>query len=681
MFLPISPMAQQTLFSFDVFDTVMSRSYAAPEDLIFELGERLVETGIAMDAGAFAAARLSAERTAWERVRYRRAIDIELIYEILAEQLGWPDAARDRSMAMEIALERQAARAVQPTIALLEQRRHAGGSICFVSDMHLHAEHIRDMLQSVGAWRAGDALYVSSDHDATKVHRGALFRRMLRDFKLPGWRVSHVGDSPRADLLMPRAHLMRARLFTGARLTAAEQLLLHRLPPADRRLRKLAVVSKFTRLRELAAGEPSPATATLCDSVAPFVAAYALWLIARARRDGISKLLFLARDMQIVCKVTATLARRLHPSLECVYAHASRAAWQPTAFDGSPADLFWITDQLRPRTPSQALLRVLDRQALDDLRRSGLRVDDARSSELDRSLRELVETPVCKKAIASAVERRRDLLLEYLEQLEFDPGGGCALVDAGWRGSLQRALARALEHAGKPSRVLGYYIGLRHAGAPQADGPMQPFLDGNLVASLGYSLVALTEAFLAADHGTTLSYERGPDGRVVPLMADPPRGEARAQVAAVASACMTYVEELLACEATEGRLESLPEILAGPFLQLCAKPPMADASALRQWAFDAGREQVRFVRIAAPLGFRDVGKILVGALRGRGEGDLYLTGPWVRGSLALTNPLLRRALEFTMRRSHVDGGSLQRSERRDSIAGANSNATTLADPQ
>lgn len=634
---------KRALSSFDVFDTVIARTYAVPEDLAFDLGRELERIGLVAGEDSLPALRREAEHAAWARHRFRRPVTIEDIYEQLALRLGWSVADRERAMQVEISLELAAARAIPAAINSLADCRRQGRAVCFVSDMHLRSAHLRALLAKNGVIEPADRIYASSDLKETKYHRGRLFRLVLKDHRLPGWRVEHVGDHLRSDVLMPRLRMIRGRLFAAARLTTRERGLLGKIGHDVPDLRRSIVASRFARLRH---PESPPHVARwvplLSDAVAPFISAYALWLIGQAKRDGVQRLFFLARDMQVVCSVTTLLARQLAPDLKCVYVHASRAAWQPAAFDGE-GDLFWLTDQLSHRSPMQALSRLLDERQMAALHRSGILVADTHDPQLDATLRSLLARPGCAGIIADTVSERRQLLLDYLRQHQFSTHDS-ALVDAGWRGSLQRALQKALKAAGEPDKVRGYYIGLRHAGKNPAAERMHAFLDSSRVDALGYSLVALTESFLAADHGTTTGYVRSA-GTVLPVLAEPPSGRLLDQAQAVATAASLHAEELLTALPLDRYLERLPALLPTPFLHLCARPSAADARILRTWLFDAGRGRTNLVPVTRAPTLRDHAKLLRAILRREREADLYLTGPWTRGSLALANPVTRYCFE------------------------------------
>jgi len=118
--------------------------------------------------------------------------------------------------------------------------------------------------------------------------------------------------------------------------------------------------------------------------------------------------------------------------------------------------------------------------------------------------------------ILERASRGFELCMEYLGNQGMLDGVPAAIVDIGWKGRLQTALARMLrgEHASGP--ITGFYMGLRERPDEAAIGPIFVYLEGPDAGILNPSLI---ELFTAADHGSTLGYERQQDGQIHPILA------------------------------------------------------------------------------------------------------------------------------------------------------------------
>jgi FMN phosphatase YigB (HAD superfamily) len=624
------------IYSFDVFDTLLTRVYATPEDVHLHLGEILVQCGLARDVGEFVRARREAEYLAWKvKGGAARAIDIDSIYQLVADKMGWGLNERHQAMVEEVRLESDGVRPVAETARRLDQARSSGNDICFISDMHLRSADIRTMLARLEVLKDAERIFVSSDLGVTKRHSGKLYLHALRSLNATRWQLRHFGDDRRADLTMARRRLIRSRLLTRAKLNRFELHTLAKLPANDWRARSLATVSKFARLSDSIQECNVQLWELLSSTIAPFVCAYAIWIIEQAQKRGIETLYFLARDMQIVYEVTRFLTQMKALEIRCVYVYASRTSWQGTTFRGDDFDLFCLSDQLRSDDPLSALQRILDEKSISDLRSS-------RPNLVDRPIHELLADPAVITMLSINAARRRSSLIAYLSSLGYSPTSKCALVDAGWRGTLQKCLARAYLEDGIEPKVNTLYIGIRHAVRKESGCEMISFLPRDTVDRFGYSLVSVAEAFLTANHGTTLTYNASQGGAVEPVLASCPSSDMIMQWQVVRRSCVAYAGELVRSPGWDNNLPNVSHCLAESLLLLCSNPTNEDARALRGWRYDVGREQAQLKQLNSRLSVVDFAKLAQAKVRKTPTGDVYLSSPWLQGSIAASGVVSRR---------------------------------------
>ncbi len=641
-------MSSPLIASFDVFDTLISRIYAAPEDVYGHVADVLAELGLISAPSIFVEARYQAEVQAWARRGRGRGAAIDEIYQILAPYFKWDDQQTQQAMDQEIRLEGEAARVVPDMARLLQDARRRGVRVCFISDMHLRSANLREMLAKFDLFKHGDALFVSSDAGALK-SSGTLFEHVVRTLQVEARDIHHVGDNEASDYRNARRKRLRATLYTRTHLNRFESAALQALGQANWRERTIATVSKFTRLSRHCDASDRDLWEIISSTIAPFVAGYALWLIEQAERRGIEKLFFLARDMQIVQQVASRFAREKGIPLQCINMYASRNVWLPAGYSGaSDFDLFWLTDALGERTPD----RILKRLTGDD-RLSGT---TARFGPLPTStggwdrqqIRELLESKHVKASIQQATRARRHVLLAYLKQCGYAPTTSCAIVDAGWRGTLQNSLARAFSLEGMDAEILGFYVGLRHVGYKEPTSVMIPFLPDAVVNEHGLSLVSLIESFLLADHGTLIGF-RNRQGIVEPILGPRPDSAMLRQWALVRESCLVYAQQLIGSPVWKIRGSMVPSALTAPLLKLCRDPTPSEAKSLGQWFFDSGREEPALRRLASRITIKDIAKLMLARLRSQLLADTYLSCPWTRGSVAASPTLVRYLANLLIR--------------------------------
>ena len=177
----------------------------------------------------------------------------------------------------------------------------------------------------------------------------------------------------------------------------------------------------------------------------PLLFGYVYWILTRARERGLRRLYFLARDGQILLRTAELIAQSCGMHLELRYLHASRRAWfLPSVAFGSAQEreAAVLTD---PEVSIETLLSSLEVEPVrvqDCLEAAGF----PRSTWHRQVPVERLKSLLCAAPFDGLLQERAAgeyaLCMEYLtEQGMFDPVAK-AIVDVGWKGRLQTALAR-----------------------------------------------------------------------------------------------------------------------------------------------------------------------------------------------------------------------------------------------
>src|SRR5262249_21377499 len=203
----------------------------------------------------------------------------------------------------------------------IAQARAAGGRIVFVSDTYLPSEFVKSELRRHGAAADGDGIYVSSTLGRTK-RSGALYREMLKAEKVAANAVHHYGDNPHSDVDVPTRLGITATLLADAHFNKWERAILNCEAAPNETAARLAGSMRLFRL-----GASREFNSEVRDLVATFlgpaVLLWAAWALAAARRDGVRRLYFAARDAHLVWRAARVLAPRLG-NLDCRYLKVSR---------------------------------------------------------------------------------------------------------------------------------------------------------------------------------------------------------------------------------------------------------------------------------------------------------------------------------------------------------------------
>lgn len=199
-------LARYDVISFDVFDTLLLRTFRQPTDVFAWMEKRMGIPG-------FARMRTEAEQLARQRSMKSRGtaeITIEEIYQVLLQDLCLQDAGNlglsirtpEAWIQAEFAAERSCCRADPRMRALVKALLQQKKQVIAVSDMYLNGRQIRRLLLGCG-YEGLHKVYASSDYRAGKSD-GRLFPIVLREVGADR-RMVHIGDNFYSDVYRQKA--------------------------------------------------------------------------------------------------------------------------------------------------------------------------------------------------------------------------------------------------------------------------------------------------------------------------------------------------------------------------------------------------------------------------------------------------------------------------------------------
>ncbi len=176
------------VISFDIFDTLLLRPFLKPADLFWKL-ER--------DEGAkgFAEDRIAGERRA--HAKARAAGRVEATFQEIYEEIPKWAGIREK----ELEAERSCLTANSEILEIFNAAKTMGKKIVIASDMYLPKGFLQGVLRSNGidGW---DKFYLSNECQMQKLS-GAIYDRMLQDYRVPADKILHIGDNGLSDVKIP----------------------------------------------------------------------------------------------------------------------------------------------------------------------------------------------------------------------------------------------------------------------------------------------------------------------------------------------------------------------------------------------------------------------------------------------------------------------------------------------
>ncbi len=186
----VEALAKYDVISFDVFDTLVLRPFSDPTDLFYVLGNELNY----MD---FQRIRIEMEWKARAK-KYKKEkhyeVNLEEIYTILSEETG---IEKQDAMKKEVELEYAFCFANPYMKKVVELLREKGKRLIVTSDMYLNTNQIKKLLELCG-YMSFDSYYVSCDQKKSK-NEGSLYR-YVKQKEGENRTYAHVGDNYISDV-------------------------------------------------------------------------------------------------------------------------------------------------------------------------------------------------------------------------------------------------------------------------------------------------------------------------------------------------------------------------------------------------------------------------------------------------------------------------------------------------
>lgn len=665
--LPLDLFSNIRVFSFDVFDTVLTRRTAEPKGIFAAVQAELMRDDSEVPSRLrrdYVRQRISAERYA-RIISKTEDTTLKEIYRVIQRQYRLSEHVAERLMELEIRQELNAAWGLPHVLLAISKIRNLGGRVIFMSDMYLPGDIIKQVLIKVGAYEEGDGLYVSNESGLTKAS-GNLYRYMLTAEKCTADQVAHIGDSFKSDVIVPRRMGIRAVHYRASRLNRFESALLKSWKgngAPENRSQLLVGASRMARLNSrFECTDHHRTIYELGVSLAgPILFGYVTWVLKQAVARDIKKLYFLARDGQILLELGRKILPRTGADIDLRYLYGSRQAWNlPAMTSIGSRELEWITSV----NPVLTLKKVAARLDLSFtilrplLVKAGIHhssPDQRLSDEEVQHLRNVLQrNPEVAKTILDHAKDARSVALDYFRQEGLCDDKPFGLVDTGWYGRMQDSLRSMLLEAGCRKRIVGFYFGLRGEREQNCKeafffNPQSPLV----YQTWGKAFISILEVLTAADHGMTVSYRRLNNGRVVPKLREPENQTAlQWGLRTLREGIHAFVDSASKDSAViEPDHYAFREGILRLIKKLVSRPSVQEASILGSYLFSSEQTESTLECLAPPLSVKDIGRAVLDP-SGRLRKSITL---WPEASVMRSDALVRAVIPLFSIRPCMSG--------------------------
>jgi len=612
------------IYSFDLFDTVISRKVAEPKGIWGLVQYRVrqmpdIPNEIRYN---YCAVRENAEILSRKNSDYED-INIDEIYNEISEKYFLTDDQVQMLKNYELEEEEKNIFPVSFFLGKINNIRKENGRVVFISDMYLYSSFLKKILSKYGLYKDTDALYLSSELRATK-HSGKLFEIVLDKEKCNPYELVHVGDNKVSDCQIPRQMGIQASQCKLLELNRYEKLLINDVTPQSPNFGLVQLFAGSSRYSRLNSSDNADVLKRVMYELGacvsgPLLTAYVFWVCNTAQALGINRLYFLSRDGQVLLQIAKKIAPK---DIELRYLYASRQAWRlPSIKQITESDLSWILNT--SDEPKLTLSIISERIFINpeflkkELGKKNIKINSVNnvlsSEEINKIGIYLITSSDVKLLIGQNSEKKKAILVEYLKQEGFFDGVSFGLVDIGWKGSLVNNLNSLLKEFGVDLTPVGFFLGLSCIKQDPLFLKKYAYIfnlgkNDNENIPVGFRADVI-EFLVSADHGMTVGYEYS-QGIYRPVFRYHNHVNLkREEFYDYRKGIDAFLEALLSQKNYYSEIGygfELKKYVVRPLSELLTNPSYYEADVIGKYLFSSDQSEIRFRELAPKIRLYDV---------------------------------------------------------------------------
>ncbi|KAG4097437.1 Haloacid dehalogenase-like hydrolase-domain-containing protein [Neocallimastix lanati (nom. inval.)] len=279
---------QYSIISFDIFDTLLIRPYVNSKDLFVHLENLNNATG-------YAKSRIEAERNIRKKKLYKNEeITFDEIYQQIEPKYKW---LKEKELELEYnSLKARSFLKDVYNYAIFLKKR-----VIIISDMYLSKNFLEKVLRKCG-YNNYEHLFVSSEYGKTK-SSGLLYNIILKELNISPKDILHIGDNLRSDISKSREKGINAFHIPKV---------VEYLFELDPRIKEFYINHSDNLGASILLGLLASHNENAYKNywyefgykyAGPVIFGYMQWLDEKIKKDGIKKVIFVARDGYTLEKV------------------------------------------------------------------------------------------------------------------------------------------------------------------------------------------------------------------------------------------------------------------------------------------------------------------------------------------------------------------------------------------
>lgn len=497
-------MNKKILYSFDIFDTLITRNCINPSG-IFLLMEHILKTQSIYSnlpyilKENFGVIRKEIEIYTKENERIlnnKNEVNFDDIYRVMQNNYCLDDEQINLLKKLEIETEQKNLVGILFNIDKVKKHIQNDEMCILISDMYYSEDILRHFLVNIDTDFKNIKIYTSSDYNKTK--RGGLYKLIRYDFPdIKKW--IHTGDNFVADVCAATKNNITPVYYKNKTLLKHEKYILEK---AKDNYKFELIIGCSKNLRMLNSNTKYQFG---CSFAGPLLYNYTKWVLQQCLSIGIKNIYFVSRDGFILKKLADILISENNLDIKSKYFYSSRIATRIITHNNYENFVSFIFNERCTSNNVNSILNYLNITA-EELNSY---IPKESIKQINVLNQELLRNKQLRTLIIKKNKVKIDLFKEYLEQEIPKDYDKVAFVDVNGSGRTQDITAEILNML-FPCKVYNFYINLiptvqqKACSIKCAYNPSSNFQDGWI------------EILCRCLEGQTLGYKKQKD-KIVPV--------------------------------------------------------------------------------------------------------------------------------------------------------------------
>ena len=515
------------LISIDIYDTLILRAVAKPEDLFSIVWERATTQGLnkmEMTPAEYQKFRVEMERRARNGVASRE-VSLKDIYA------QFPDFITDcpeKLQQLEIECEKEYSYSNYDLLPWLMEAKKRNIILVLVSDMYLSSTTIKSIIENAGIdFSLFDDILVSNEYLCNK-QNGALFSKLFEKYSnIKPEQMLHIGDNKNSDFTQPLLLGMKAFHYDAINERMYSifdyEKILHNIPQKELlALRKISLSNCPEQYKE----KEKTAYELGSSVIGPVLSLYAAWTCIRMKASGIQRIYPLMREGYLLGTLLEremedqNLDFQVHP----IYI-SRKVTYVPSIREINKEEIENMIGARNLTIRESIALMGLDEENLKEFSDYfDIRYKETHKIEFKGgTLKDVVITAFLRKENAERIEqyvkKERKKLVQYLQQ-EIGDLNKVATIDIGFFGRIQMWMEECLKLEHIPFDMKHFLAigvtGDKVYNGINFEGMFGTFSENSNLISIIHRTTDVIEKLISVPEGSTIGYQET-DGRIVPV--------------------------------------------------------------------------------------------------------------------------------------------------------------------